>query len=224
MAAATTGGVFGGVSTGFSFGSGTSTKSFGAPNLGASVSGTGTLGTTGFSAIKQFGVATTTPTVGIPFGQPATATTGTNSALQFGGLGSTTSTSFPGLIAPKTTSSIPTLGVLAQTSQAGQSSGFTLGGTPGTSAPTGLTLGGGLFKTNAATTASTLLGSTLTPNTGLGSATSSGLGAFGSLGATKSTSAVSATGSTALTGLGGTGSSTGGATTGTVSGMPGRQG
>ena len=224
MAAATTGGILGGGSTGFSFGSGTPTKSFGAPNLGASVSGTGTLGMTGFSAIKPFGGATTASTVGIQFGQPTTATTGTNSALQFGGLGSTTSAGFSGLIAPKTTSSIPTLGVLTQTSQAGQSSGFTLGGTPGTSAPTGLTLGGGLFKANAATTGSTLLGSTLTPNTGLGSATSSGLGGFSSLAATKSAAAVSATGSTSLTGLGGTGSSIGGVTTGTVSGVPGRQG
>ncbi|XP_068701789.1 nucleoporin p58/p45-like [Montipora foliosa] len=220
MAAATTGGLFGGGSTGFPFGTGTTSVSIGTSNFGASTSGIGTLGTTAFSAIKPFGVATTTATPSIPFGQTATTTTAGNSAFSFGVPGSTAAKGLTGLIAPKTTSAVPTLGVFGQTSQAGQSTVFNLGGTAGTTAATGLTPGIGLFKTNtAATTTTTLLGSTVT-STGLGLA-GPGLGVLGSFGGPKTTASTSGT---ALTGLGGTGSSTGGVATGAVAGVPGRQG
>ncbi|XP_073253131.1 uncharacterized protein [Porites lutea] len=223
MAAATTGNLFGGGSTGFTFGSGNTTTAFGAPTPGTSTSGTGTFRTSGFSAIKPFGAVTTASTLSTPFGQSASSAAGTASAFTLGGLGSTAGTSFSGLSAPKTTSSAPTLGIFGQTTQAGQSTGFTLGAAPGSSTSTGFSLGvGGLLKSTSTTTTTTsLLGSTSTATTGFGLGTSSGLTAFGALGASKTTAATSTTASTILTGLGGTGT---GATAGVVGGVAGKQG
>ena len=226
MAAATTGGLFGSGSTGFSFGSAATSTGFGTPTLGANTLGSNTLGASGFSAIKPFGASTTTSTLSTPFGQQVATTAGTTAGFKFGGLSSTTASTFSGFNTAKTASTVPNLGTFGQTSQLGQSTGFALGATPGlTSTSTGLNLGSGLFKpSTAATTTTTLLGSTPTAATGLGLGTSSGLGAFGGFNAVKTTAAASTTTSATLSGLGGTGTSTGGSGTGVVGGVASKQG
>ncbi|XP_020619808.1 nucleoporin p58/p45-like [Orbicella faveolata] len=229
MAAATTGGLFGSSSAGFSFGSGATSTGFGTPTLGTNTLGSNTLGASGFSAIKPFGASTATSTLSTPFGQQTATTAGATTGFKFGGLGSTTASTFSGFNTAKTTSTVPTLGTFGQTNQLGQSSGFALGVTPGASTSTGLNLASGLFKpSTAATTTTTLLGSTPAAPTGLALGTSSligsGLGAFSGFNAIKTTAAASTTTSATLSGLGGTGTSTSGGATGAVGGVASKQG
>ncbi|XP_058955100.2 nucleoporin p58/p45 [Pocillopora verrucosa] len=220
MAAATTGGLFGSGSTGFSFGSGTTgTLSFGTgTSTGTSVGGTG------FSAIKPFGASITSSTMSTPFGQSTAASTGATSGFKFGSVGAPSTANFSVFSAAKTAPTASTLGTFGQTSQLGQSTGFTLGATPASAATTGLNLGSSLFKGNTATTTKTTLLGTSSTGVGLGLGSSTGIGTFTGLSAVKTTVAPSTVASTTLTGLGGTGTSTSGGVTGTVGGVTGREG
>ncbi|KAJ7389681.1 Nucleoporin p58/p45 [Desmophyllum pertusum] len=167
MATATTGGLFGSGSTGFSFGSGTTTTGFGTATLGASTSGSTTLGGSGFSAIKPFGVSTTTATLSTPFGQPAATAAGATSAFKLGGQSLTTGTSFSGFNTTKAAATAPTLALLGSTA----------------TAATGLGLGTSFGGFNAIKTTAASSTTTSTTLSGLGgTGTSTGGGVTGAVG------------------------------------------